>query len=125
MVEVMEWLSDEVRLRRLGLFCLVRKRLTGYDWGLQNHAGRGSAEDRSFSKGRITKGSLNTTIPEASSCSETHRRLVQNKLNDVLLYTAGSDLLKRAATEAVETENISRLKKRLDTFLDKRFTDGN
>lgn len=40
MVEAMERLPDEVRLRRLGLFRLVRKRLTGYDWGLQNHTGR-------------------------------------------------------------------------------------
>lgn len=98
MVEVMERLPDEVRLRRLGLFHLVRKRLTVYDWGLQNHAGNRSAEDRSFTKRRITKSSLNTTVPEARACNETHRRLVQNRLNDVLLYTASSDLLKCAAT---------------------------
>lgn len=65
---------------------------------MQNRAGRRSGEDRIFIKGSMTKGSLNTTISEAGSCNKTHRRLVQNRLSDVLFYTADSNLLKHAAT---------------------------
>lgn len=50
----MEPLPDEVRLRTLALFHLVRKKLTGYDRGLQNHAVDGQLQtDPSLKEGSL------------------------------------------------------------------------